>query len=558
MANEKTAAEWRQAAADIQAEIRSNEVEIASLRATRANLESQQAQLVKQRDSYPFGSPDWLSIQNQILAIGDRLVTIDNDIGQIVTEIAQFTQDYNNALQQAQIAEQGEPGVNNNTPPVGSGATTPATDPVPTNTISKSSIAAGSDPGIPDEFGNLDEAIKAQLPADEFGDLQGAIERQQASEPVLSEDGEVALGIRRNTETGEIYYTDPPTVDEAAFDEFGNLDEAIQQQKNIDYNTQGQPVLAEDGSVAQGVAINPETGETYYTDAPFAEGSSKSIDANKTSAQAQATVQDTTQFKARQDWRVRLSLSPGATYLYKSPDGPGILAPLAATDGVIFPYTPTISVAYSANYDPAHPTHSNYKIFQYNNSAVDSITITGDFTAQDTKEANYLLAVIHFFRSVTKMFYGQDNNPKPGTPPPLCYLFGFGAFQFDAHPLAITNFTYNLPNDVDYIKANISYGNPGVNRSASNSPNNSASTAANRLGGTIGPGGTVPNPNFGANGTNTPSGSVDPTYVPTKIQIAITAVPVISRNQISNEFSLQQYATGKLMQGTKRSGGGIW
>lgn len=408
----------------------------------------------------------------------------------------------------------------------------------------------------------------------EFGDLDAAIARQAASEPVLSEDGEVALGIRRNTETGEIFYTDPPTGDDDAFDEFGDLDAAIARQQA------SEPVLSEDGEVATGIRRNTETGEIFYTDAPtvdeepiaeadedqqpdteddapFSEGTSTSIDANKTDAQQSATNQDAINAQARQDWRVRLSLSPGANYLYKA-NPAGILAPLAETDGVIFPYTPTVAISYNATYDPTHPTHSNYKIFQYNNSGIDSISITGDFTAQDTKEANYLLAVIHFFKSVTKMFYGQDELPKAGTPPPLCYLFGFGAFQFNAHPIAITTFNYSLPNDVDYIKANISYGAPGVNRSASNSRNAVGGLSADRLGSGIQTGGTAPPPAFTTNGSNTPSGSVEPTYVPTRIQIQLSAIPIISRNEISNQFSVKKYATGELLRGTKRPGGGIW
>lgn len=351
--------------------------------------------------------------------------------------------------------------------------------------------------------------------------------------------------------------TEPTSVNQEPFNQFAGVDEAIALQKNIAVNTSGLPVRAEDGSVAQGILQNPETGERYYTEAPFAEGSSKSIDAQKKDAQAQATIQDTTQFKARQDWRVRLSLSPGATYLYKAEESKrGILSPLAATDGVIFPYTPQVSVNYNAKYEPTSVTHSNYLIQQYNSSSVDNIQIIGVFTAQDTREANYLLAVIHFFRSVTKMFYGQDQAVKPGTPPPLCYLFGLGAFQFDAHPLAITNFTYSLPDDVDYIKANISYGNPGVNRQGNQTPNNTNNSVLNRLANRIMPGGLKPPAKFVNTSTGTFTG--EPTYVPTKITLTINAVPVISRNQISNEFSLEKYATGELLRGTKRSGGGIW
>jgi len=248
-------------------------------------------------------------------------------------------------------------------------------------------------------------------------------------------------------------------------------------------------------------------------------------------------------FKPVPDWRVRLSLAPGANYLYKvGPGAAGILNPLQKTEGVIFPYTPAISVAYAANYTPFDPTHSNYKIYQYTNSSVDAFSITCDFTAQDTTEANYLLAVIHFFKSITKMFYGKDQNPKPGTPPPLCYLSGLGEFQFDNHPLAITGFTYQLPIDVDYIRA---LPQPAISGAGQ------ASTVSTQRGVTndIYPIG----PQF-SSGASTGK----PTYVPTKMQISITAHPIVSRNNISNKFSLKEYATGQLLLGKSRNSGGIW
>ena len=171
------------------------------------------------------------------------------------------------------------------------------------------------------------------------------------------------------------------------------------------------------------------------------------------------------------DWRFKLSLAPNSTYLYKAAaleqldagqvSAAGIMQPLLYTDGVIFPYTPTISTAYRANYTPYDLTHSNYRGYFYQNSAVEEISLAGTFTAQDTTEANYLLAVIHFFRSVTKMFYGATD-PMRGAPPPVCFLSGLGQYQFNYHPVLVSSFSYNLPNDVDYIRAG-SVSNNGTN-----------------------------------------------------------------------------------------------
>ena len=252
-----------------------------------------------------------------------------------------------------------------------------------------------------------------------------------------------------------------------------------------------------------------------------------------------------------------MSLAPGADYLYKVGQGQaGILNPLQATDGVIFPYTPAISVVYSAGYEATDLTHNNYKFFSYKNSAVDSVTITADFTAQDTAEAQYLLAVIHFFRSVTKMFYGKDQNPTRGVPPPLCYLSGLGAFQFDWHPLVINNFTYTLPTDVDYIRAMDTSSRPGVNTGSGQSKGKPGENLMSQrlAGANLQSGALAAPPKF-----KNDSGNKDAvTYVPTKMSITITANPIVSRNDVSNNFSLKEYATGSLLRGSQRNSGGFW
>ena len=253
------------------------------------------------------------------------------------------------------------------------------------------------------------------------------------------------------------------------------------------------------------------------------------------------------------DWRAKLSLATKADYLYMAAN-PGILAPLKETGGVIFPYTPQVQVAYAAHYENTALTHSNYKIFQYGSSSVDSISLTCDFTAQDTAEANYLLAVIHFFKSVTKMFYGQDAAPRNGTPPPLCYLTGFGAFQFDSHPLAITSFNYSLPVDVDYIRASgaAALNYTGLSSAAASDTTMSAAIRAANSG--LKPGAVTAAPKWSMYPLD-----AAPTYVPTKMQIQVSAIPIVTRNDISNDFSLEKYASGILVQGAVRSGrGGIW
>lgn len=260
-------------------------------------------------------------------------------------------------------------------------------------------------------------------------------------------------------------------------------------------------------------------------------------------------------FPTTRDYRVRISLAPSANYLYNIATQKDLLYPLKATRGVIYPYTPTINVTYSANYAQTDITHSNYKMYNYTGSSIDNIQITGDFTAQDINEANYVLAVMHFFRSVTKMFYGQDNEPIRGVPPPLVYLTGHGEYGFDNHPMVVTNFTLNYPTDCDYINAGPTYNvnaslNPYTPPNFSNSPSNTRLLTSG-----LRPGGVQPPPTFTVQ-SNT---KTDITRVPTKLQISINAYPIVTRNNISNNFSLKEYATGRLLKGSQNPvGGGIW
>jgi hypothetical protein len=250
------------------------------------------------------------------------------------------------------------------------------------------------------------------------------------------------------------------------------------------------------------------------------------------------------QFPINTDWRVMLRLAPGATYLYKAAD-PGLLAPLAVTNGVVFPYTPAISTAYKANYSSYDLTHSNYRGYFYQNSYTDAVTLTATFTAQSTSDAAYVLAVIHFFRSVTKMFYGQD--AQRGSPPPLVFLSGLGDYQFNNHPCLVSNFNYSLPADVDYISSG-SPNNLGLNlqplQNLYSTTLNAVTPTVQRLANSFLPPGAQ-------NALPAPLQSLlnTPTYVPTKMDMVLTLFPVQSRSQVSKQFSLKGFANGNLLKG---------
>jgi len=288
------------------------------------------------------------------------------------------------------------------------------------------------------------------------------------------------------------------------------------------------------------------SGEAAETQAANAEAAQDA--AGKEIAQQQFTLQQRNNTTTQGDWRVRIRLLPGASYLYRDSVN-YLMQPLRDSDGVVFPYVPTITTNYVARYDPYELVHANYRGFFYKNSHVGEIQINGTFTAQDTAEATYLLAVIHFFRSCTKMFYGQDSEFR-GSPPPLVELSGYGEFQFNNHPCLVSNFNYTLPNGVDYIR--VSPNNQGVNLSNRRNPISTGGvtldSVANRLTNNNLTRGAEPGRidlgfSQGVNGTGQTS------YVPTKMEIQLTMLPVQTREQVSKGFRLDEFARGNLLRG---------
>jgi hypothetical protein len=312
----------------------------------------------------------------------------------------------------------------------------------------------------------------------------------------------------------------------------------------------------EDGNLNPGFTLDEDNNPVfvgYGFVEPATQNSSdqsRAVAAGVAEARKQQTLLDQQRQLNNLDWRVRLSLADNSSYLYNVKNA-DILNPLKPSNGVIFPYTPQISTSYKANYSSYDLTHSNYRGYFYQNSYTDNITITATFTAQNTEEANYLLAVIHFFRSVTKMFYGQSQNL--GSPPPMCFLTGLGEYQFNRHPVLVTNFNYNLPADVDYIRAgsanNLQLNQNQLRNKQVETTNNSLRSVmrlANALlpsGQSVPKGATARVPTF--NGPNTEN----PTYVPTKMDIVITLLPVQSRQRVSQEFNLQEFANGNQLKG---------
>jgi hypothetical protein len=146
------------------------------------------------------------------------------------------------------------------------------------------------------------------------------------------------------------------------------------------------------------------------------------------------------------DWRVKLTVPE---HMKTSP----MLSLLNVTDGLVFPYTPSISITHAANYQALDIVHSNYPYMAYQNSKVDTINISAKFYVEDAYEARYWVEAVHLLRSLTKMSFGESENV--GAPPPVVKLSGYGNFVFNDVPVVVTNFNVVMPDDVDYISTGL-------------------------------------------------------------------------------------------------------
>jgi hypothetical protein len=174
---------------------------------------------------------------------------------------------------------------------------------------------------------------------------------------------------------------------------------------------------------------------------------------------SRAIIASTNSVTEAGDWRVSIGV-PDVIL-----DEGDILAPMRATsqgvwntgNKMIFPFNPTVLLSHSANYSQVQPTHTNYAYNAYESSQVDAITITGEFYQENENDAKYWIACLHFLRTATKMFYGNSN--PLGNPPVVCRLNGYGKHILNDMPVVITNFTTDLPVDVDYIMCTVN-GHP--------------------------------------------------------------------------------------------------
>jgi hypothetical protein len=200
------------------------------------------------------------------------------------------------------------------------------------------------------------------------------------------------------------------------------------------------------------------TGAGQYTAAfSSAMSSTASVVSNLVSAIGGSTA--STSSSDNVDFRVRIRAQTTAkTSVYGPAGSSNILNILYDTNGMLFPYTPTISWSQAVEYDPLHFTHSNQDYYVYRNTPSTTIDVSGQFTLQNQREGEYMLACMHFLRTVSKMYFGQQNPQLAGLPPPVLLFSGYGNYMFNDLPVIVKSHSYSLDNTVDYVTVNTAGG----------------------------------------------------------------------------------------------------
>ena len=198
---------------------------------------------------------------------------------------------------------------------------------------------------------------------------------------------------------------------------------------------------------------------------------------------------------SKDDWRVRINCEWN---IFNSP----LFNVLKDTGGVVWPYMPSITVSTKAEYNTIPITHANYSQYSYKNSVVDDITISGEFSCETKADAHYWIAATTFFKTSTKMFFGQGD--LAGNPPIICNLTGYGSHVFDKVPVIIKSFSVDFKDDINYIQCD-------------------------------------------------PFNDQKYTWVPILSTITVVVAPVYSRQGL-RKFNLQDYARGKILGGDKSVG----
>ena len=113
-----------------------------------------------------------------------------------------------------------------------------------------------------------------------------------------------------------------------------------------------------------------------------------------------------------------------------------------------FPFTPTISIISSSNYSEYGLTHANFQQRAFDSHSNMDLNVTAPMIVRSEEEAEYVYNAALYIRAVMKMQWLRDNDP--GMPPPILRFNAHGVYN--NVPCVISDFTWNLDSDIDYVE----------------------------------------------------------------------------------------------------------
>lgn len=123
--------------------------------------------------------------------------------------------------------------------------------------------------------------------------------------------------------------------------------------------------------------------------------------------------------------------------------------PIYMTNGLIFPYNPTISENVQINYDSIDLVHTNESYNFYKNTSNVRISLSNCVWTCDTFDnAIYALSALHFLRSYSNMDFGSGRS---GRPPSPMWFSAYGNYAFNRVPVFLEKADWTFPNDIDYV-----------------------------------------------------------------------------------------------------------
>ena len=129
-------------------------------------------------------------------------------------------------------------------------------------------------------------------------------------------------------------------------------------------------------------------------------------------------------------------------------DNPNAYARRNTPTRLNFPFTPTISVIQTANYNEYSFDHSNFQQRAFQSHANMDLNLTAPMLVRSEAEAEYVNNAALWLRSTMKMEWANDDNP--GQPPPILRFNAHGIYE--NVPCVIRDFTWNLDSDIDYVE----------------------------------------------------------------------------------------------------------